>query len=316
MGEYFFKNGFNVSRFIESMIRFSIVIVTYNSEKYIKACLESIFRQDFNNYEVVLIDNASRDKTLSVADSLKASLKIRIENKNTGFSAAVNKGITLSSGEYILTLNPDVTLKDNFLSRINKDIDSFDENTGMVGVKILKAGAENIIDSTGLVLSKAIRFFDRGSGKKDNGQYDRYRKILGPCAAAAVYKKEMLEDIRIDGEYFDKDFFYLLEDFDIALRARKKGWKAIYMPEAVCYHERNGSGVRQNYRQYMTFRNRYFLMIKDIDIGLKSLFFILCYDIPRFIFLLMTNIRTVRAILEIGIALTTMLSKRKAIDNI
>ena len=314
MGEYFFKNGFNVSRFIENMIRFSIIIVTYNSEKHIKACLESIFRQDFNNYEVALIDNGSSDKTIEIAEEYKDRMCIKRNSKNNGFSGGINQGIESSRGDYAVTLNPDVVLENNFLSEINKDINAFGKDIGMIGGKILKAGTENIIDSTGLVLSRAIRFFDRGSGEKDNGQYDRHKKILGPCAAAAIYKREMLEDIRIDGEYFDKIFFYLLEDFDIALRARRKGWKAIYMPEAVCYHERNGSGARQSYRQYMAFRNRYFLIIKDIKIELGFIFYFLIYDIPRLIFLLLTNPHMLKAILEIKRSFQPMMAKRKLID--
>lgn len=297
------------------MIRFSIVIVAYGSERHIRQCLESIFKQDFHSYEIIVIDNASRDRTREIIDEYKTMVRIKNNDKNFGFSEGVNMGISMSGGEYILTLNPDVTLENNFLSEVNNNINRFGRDIGMLGVKILKANSERLIDSTGLVLSRFFRFFDRGSGEKDTGQYDKNIDILGPCAAAAIYKRSMLEDVRIDGEYFDKDFFYLIEDFDIALRARKKGWKGTYLPNAVCYHERNGSGMAYKYRQYYAFRNRYFLIMKNIEIRPGLIFYFVVYDIPRFIFLFFTNFRTLGAIIDAGQSLRGMLKKRKSIIN-
>ncbi|MFA5389407.1 MAG: glycosyltransferase [Candidatus Omnitrophota bacterium] len=294
-----------------SAARFSIVIVTYNSEKHIRQCLDSIFEQDFRGYEIILVDNASVDRTADIIDEYKDRVKIKKNKDNAGFSGAINMGIALSKGDYIVTMNPDVILGDDFLHNISRHIDSLDKDTGMIGVKILKTKTGNIIDSTGLVLSRSFRFFDRGSGEKDRGQYDKDTAILGPCAAAAVYKREMLDDVKIDGEYFDKDFFYLIEDFDIAIRAGKRGWKCLYLPGAVCYHERNGSGMAYKYRQYYAFRNRYLLIVKNIKIKPWFIIYFIIYDIPRFFFLFFTNFHTIGAVISAGRHLKTMLKKRK-----
>jgi GT2 family glycosyltransferase len=224
-------------------------------------------------------------------------------------------GISMSTGEYVLTLNPDVVLSNNFLLEANNNINKLGNDVGMIGVKILKANSEKIIDSTGLVLSNAFRFFDRGSGEKDMGQYDKSIDILGPCAAAAIYKRGMLEDVKLNGEYFDKDFFYLIEDFDIALRAKRKGWKGAYLPDVVCYHERNGSGMAYKYRQYYAFRNRYFLIMKNIKIRPFFIFYFLIYDIPRFIFLFFTNFRILCEIINLVRSFRVMLKKRQIILN-
>ena len=294
-------------------VRFSIIIVTYNSERHIRYCLDSIFKQNFSNYEIILINNAPSDNTARIIDEYKHRVQIKNNDDNMGFSAAINTGIMMSKGEYALTLNPDVVLKNNFLSEINRNIDKLDKNIGMMGVKILKANSDGVIDSTGLVLSRFFRFFDRGSGEKDKGQYDKDIDILGPCAAAAIYKRDMLEEVRIGSEYFDKDFFYLIEDFDIALRARKRGWKGLYLPKAVCYHERNGSGMAYKCRQYYAFRNRYFLIMKNVEIKPYFIFYFVIYDIPRFIFLFFTNSRTLSAIINARQSLRGMLKKRKSI---
>lgn len=294
-------------------MRFSVIIVSYNSSQHIGQCLKSLLAQDFNDYEVLIIDNASTDKTLSIAGLFDNRINIYTNDKNEGFSAALNKGIGLSKGEYILTLNPDVILENNFLSEINRNINKLSKDVGMMGVKILKVNSKRIIDSTGLVLSKFFRFFDRGSGEEDKGQYDKDDEILGPCAAAGIYKRVMLDDVRIDAEYFDKDFFYLIEDFDIALRARKKGWKSLYLPEAVCYHERNGSGMSYKYRQYFAFRNRYFLIIKNIEIKPEFIFYFIIYDIPRLIFLFFTNPKTLNTLINARQSFKNMFKKRKGI---
>jgi len=298
------------------MPRFSIIIVTYNSENYIKPCLDSIFKQDFTGYEIILIDNASFDMTLQQINPFKDKLKIIVNNSNKGFSEALNMGIELSKGEYIVTLNPDVILEYNFLSRIDNSIKYIDKSIGMLGVKILRKDTEKIIDSVGLVLSRATRFYDMGSGERDTGQYDGDMDILGPCAAVGIYRREMLEDIKTNGEYFDRDFFYLIEDFDITLRARKRGWSCTYLPTAICYHVRNGSRVTQKCRQYLSFRNRYFLIIKNIKITPVLIFYFITYDMPRWFFLLLTNRHTLRAIQEICNYFPVMLRKRREINQL
>lgn len=296
------------------MIRFSILIVAYNSERHIRQCLDAIFKQDFYSYEIIVIDNASSDRTREIAEEYKTRVRIKYNDKNFGFSEGVNIGIAMSSGEYILTLNPDVVLENNFLSQANNSINGLGSDVGMLGVKILKADSEKLIDSTGLVLSGFFRFFDRGHGARDSGQYDKSTDILGPCAAAAIYKREMLDDVRIGGEYFDRDFFYLVEDFDIALRARKNGWKGLYLPNAVCHHKRNGSGMARKYRQCYAFRNRYFLILKNIEIKPHFLFYFLVYDIPRLIFLFFTNPYALGAIINTRRPFERMLEKKKKLQ--
>lgn len=295
------------------MIRFSILIVTYNSEIHIRQCLDSVLNQDFRSYEIVVIDNASCDRTREIVEEYKDAVRIKNNSSNSGFSEGVNAGIVMSSGEYILTLNPDVVLENNFLSEADEGINGLGDDVGMFGVKILKADSERLIDSTGLVLTSFFRFFDRGSGEKDGGQYDKHTDILGPCAAAAIYRRDMLDDVRIEGEYFDRDFFYLIEDFDIALRARKKGWRGIYLPNAVCYHKRNGSEMARKYRQRYAFRNRYFLILKNIEIKPHFIFYFMLYDIPRLIFLFFANPRALSEIINARRSLKKMLEKKKKI---
>ncbi|PJC48179.1 MAG: hypothetical protein CO035_04855, partial [Candidatus Omnitrophica bacterium CG_4_9_14_0_2_um_filter_42_8] len=89
--------------------------------------------------------------------------------------------------------------------------------------------------------------------------------------------------------------------------------KSLYLPNAVCYHERNGSGMPYKYRQYYAFRNRYFLIIKNIEIRPWFIIYFVIYDIPRFIFLFLTNSSTLGAMINAGQSFKKMIKKRKCI---
>jgi len=94
----------------------------------------------------------------------------------------------------------------------------------------------------------------------------------------------MLEDIKIFGEYFDEDFFLVLEDFDLCWRAQKKGWKFLHIPELICFHS---GGFSQRYTpllQYLTLRNRYYLLLKNEDDFLRFICSFFLYDILHFIY--------------------------------
>ena len=273
----------------------SIVIVGYNSGSHISGCLDSIYNQGHRGFEVIFIDNGSTDNTEDVLKSYP-DVKIIKNSENKGFCFANNQGISSSRGSYILTLNSDCVLGRDFLLELKKVAES--NNAGLFAAKILNNSGK-AIDSTGLVLSRFYRFFDRGSGEVDKGQYDTRLDIFGPCAAAALYKREMLEDIKRDGEYFDEAFFFLLEDFDLAWRAMKNGWKARFVPGAVCYHARNSTNFNSKLRQYLSFRNRFFLLIKNGVINFKYIAVFLLYDVPRFICMLFTNRYILRALRDI-----------------
>jgi GT2 family glycosyltransferase len=164
--------------------------------------------------------------------------------------------------------------------------------------KIFKADGKTL-DSTGLILSRYYRFFDRGHNLPDRRQYDGKPDIFGPCAAAALYKKEMLEDVKHEGGYFDESFFFLGEDFDIAWRAGKRGWRAKFVPGAVCYHLRNSTNFASGFRQYLSFRNRYFMLLKNQGFSPGYITVFLLYDIPRFFYMLFTNRHTLKGVREI-----------------
>jgi GT2 family glycosyltransferase len=251
----------------------SVTIVTYNSGRFIKRCLESVLAQRYPLKEVIVVDNASTDGTIDILDQFTERVRIVQNDENVGFSAAQNQAIALSNGEWILTLNPDVLLMPNFIQSL-VDAGNRDPQIGTVCGKLLAMMAtfdlpENpLIDSTGIYFNPMLRHLDRGSQEVDNGHYLNFEYVFGATAAAALYRREMIEDISIDGEFFDHDFFVYREDADVAWRAQLYGWKCLYTPHARGYHVRTvlpgNRSALPNAINMHSVKNRFLMRIKNM----------------------------------------------------
>jgi GT2 family glycosyltransferase len=222
----------------------SVTIVTYNSGRFIKRCLESVLEQKYPNLEVVIVDNASTDGTVDILEQFEEQCRIYYNDENVGFAAAQNQAIALTSGEWVLTLNPDVLLLKNFIQAL-LEAGQMDPKVGTVCGKLLTIRAtfdlpeKQLVDSTGIYFTPMLRHLDRGSQEVDNGHYLNFEYVFGATAAAALYRRQMIEDISIAGEFFDPDFFVYREDADVAWRAQLMGWRCLYTPLARGYHVRN-----------------------------------------------------------------------------
>jgi GT2 family glycosyltransferase len=223
--------------------RVSVTIVTYNSGRFIKRCLESVLAQRYANKEIIVIDNASADGTVDILEQFEDRCQIVYNDENIGFAAAQNQAMRAGTGEWVLTLNPDVLLLPNFIQAL-VDAGQFDSRIGSVCGKLLTILAtfdlpdKPLVDSTGIYFTPMLRHLDRGSQEVDNGHYLQHEYVFGATAAAALYRRRMIEDISIGEEFFDPDFFVYREDADVAWRAQLMGWRCIYTPHARGYHVR------------------------------------------------------------------------------
>ena len=224
--------------------RVSVTIVTFNSGRFIKRCLESVLAQRYANKEIIVIDNASTDGTADILEQFVDRCRVVYNDENIGFAAAQNQAIRMSSGEWVLTLNPDVLLLPNFIQAL-ADAGQMDPKIGTVCGKLLTIRAsfdlpdKPLVDSTGIYFTPMLRHLDRGSQEVDNGHYLNHEFVFGATAAAALYRRQMIDDIAVDDEFFDPDFFVYREDADVAWRAQLLGWRCIYTPHARGYHVRN-----------------------------------------------------------------------------
>src|SRR5260370_24742252 len=222
----------------------SVTIVTYNSGRFIKRCLESVLAQKYGNKEIIVIDNASTDGTIDILEQFEDRCRIVYNNENIGFAAAQNQAIDLSEGEWVLTLNPDVLLLPNFIQAL-VEAGRIDPKVGTICGKLLtiKSTFDHLdtplVDSTGIYFTPMLRHLDRRSQEVDNGHYLNYEYVFGATAPAALYRRTMIDDVAFHGDFFDPDFFVYREDADVAWRAQLLGWRSIYSPHARGYHVRN-----------------------------------------------------------------------------
>ena len=222
----------------------SVTIVTYNSGRFIRRCLDSVLAQKYANREIIVIDNSSTDGTTDILEQFEDRCQIVYNNENIGFAAAQNQAIQLASGDWVLTLNPDVLLMPGFIQGL-VDAGHVDGRVGTVCGKLLTIRSnferpdKPLVDSTGIYFTPMLRHLDRGSQEVDNGHYLNYEYVFGATAAAALYRRSMIDDVAVDGEFFDSDFFVYREDADVAWRAQLLGWRCIYTPNCRAYHVRN-----------------------------------------------------------------------------
>jgi len=274
----------------------SVIILTLNSIKFIKPCIDSVLSQKPQGLELIIVDNCSNDGT-AIFIKKNFPQAILIENKlNLGAAKARNQGIEKARGEWIVSLDCDVVLGKNFFCNMESILKVLPSEIGLIQPKIF-GQEEKIIYSAGIAVSFLRRFFDIGKGQRDRGQFDKTKYIFGVCSAAALYNKNMLNDIKENGDYFDPDFFFLFEDVDLSWRAQKKKYRAVFYPEAVCYHHGNSSGTPGKLRQYLCLRNRYYTLLKNdspVNYALPFIF----YDLPRLIWLSVINPAALKAVGE------------------
>jgi GT2 family glycosyltransferase len=251
----------------------SVTIVTYNSGRFIKRCLESVLEQKYPQLEVVVVDNASTDGTVDILEPFAGRCRLYYNDENLGFAAAQNQAIALAQGEFILTLNPDVLMLPNFIQAL-VEAAYMDPKAGTVCGKLLSILSNfdlpdrQLVDSTGIYFTPMLRHLDRGSQEVDNGHFLNFEYVFGATAAAALYRRAMIDDISIQGEFFDPDFFVYREDADVAWRAQLMGWRCLYTPMARGYHVRNVlPGNRRALPPVINMhsvKNRFLLRIKNM----------------------------------------------------
>jgi GT2 family glycosyltransferase len=237
-----------------------VVAVTYESRSFLDAWARSLGGLEA---DVIVVDNASRDGSAEAVASLLPKARVLRNPSNEGFGRAANRGIDAGSADYVFLCNLDVTLTPDFLARLVAVLDA-DASCGAACGKLLLR--EGVIDSTGLEAYAPRLFADRGQEQPDDGRFDVPGEVFGASGAAVLYRRSMLEAIRVGGSIFDPDYFLYWEDIDLAWRARLAGWSARYEPAAVATHRRgsaSGRGAR-DIGAY-SFAHRLFTIDKNDD---------------------------------------------------
>ena len=235
--------------------------------------------------EVTVIDNASSDATGELARRHGAR-HLRLE-KRRSWAAANNAGIDATGGEAVLLLNADCFLEAGFLAAARPRL--CEPGVGSVTPKLIRtlgpAPAERLdaIDCVGMVVDRRRKNALAGYGSPALA-YDTPGEAFGPDGAAALYRREMLEDCRLGGMVLDEDFEKWAADVDLAWRAQTLGWRSVYEPRALAYHVRSyGPSTRASMPERdrrVQFRNRYLMIVKNDSAALaRDLHRVLAYEV-------------------------------------
>ncbi len=298
----------------------SVIVVTWNHASFLPACLEALAAQTYPNLEVIVVDNASQDGSAAWVHSHYPRFGLLEQPSNLGFAGGFNRGANIARGDWLLSVNPDLTPAPDFVSQLIHAVDN-DSRLGMAAPKLLRGDDPDRLDSTGLFIDRRRRPYDRGQMQNDTGQYDSAREIFGACGAAALYRRAMLDDIAIEGEYFDEDFFAYGEDADLAWRAQKRGWHARFAPQAMALHARGwGDTLRKpanpgSQGPRLALRNRYLMSIKNdgLSYWLRDFPLILMTDLPRLVYMLFTHPAALLGLLDTVRLAPVAFRKRKVI---
>lgn len=269
----------------------AVGIINYGDYCHLPVCLDSVKRQSLRTDRIILLDNQSRTDAIRPIGNAYPEVQILAMQDNLGYSGGANRIIKEADGYgYVLLLNPDVVLEPRYLEELVRVMASM-PGVGSVGGKLrlgdpqledtTRGDSPCMLDSTGHLIFRNRRVVDRGHGERDVGQYDRLEEVFSICGAAVLYRRSMLDDVQIDGEYFDEDFFAYKEDVDIGWRARLLGWSSLYNPGAIAYHLR-GWKRRDDRRRvslilkYHSLKNHFLMMLKN---ELPALFWRDCLSI-------------------------------------
>ena len=320
------------------MSRISINLVTWNGAKYIKHCINSILQQTFTDYDVNIFDNNSNDNTVEIIEKNFPQFKVLKNRENIGFAPAHNKLFAWSKSDYIMCLNQDMILEPNFLENIFNFLNSTKEtNIGTIAPKLFqwkfddndhynsdKTGKTNIIDTCGFQVFKNHQVVDIGQSKEDAPEFNKIKEVFGSSGACPIYLKKALEDVKINNEYFDEDFFSYKEDVDLAFRLRLAGYKCYFLPNAICYHDRSiktGTSTIKNRKakpswiNKYSYRNHVYLLIKNEFFVnfIKCFFQLFFYEFKKFIYVLFFEHESFKFLFKNKKLFSKMKNKRKYI---
>lgn len=244
------------------MTKTTVVIPNYNGIAYLEDCLTFLKRSKETTFDTIVVDNGSADGSAALVRERFPWVKLIELEKNTGFSHAVNVGIKESKTPYVLLLNNDTVVEHDFVACLERAMEGNPDYFSFSS-KMLSMKQPEVIDDAGDYYCALGWAFARGKGKPAQ-RFTAKCDVFAACAGAAIYRREVFREIG----YFDELHFAYLEDIDVGYRARLRGYKNGYCPDAVVYHAGSGSsGSRYNeFKVNLSSRNSIYLVYKNMPL--------------------------------------------------
>jgi GT2 family glycosyltransferase len=240
----------------------TVIIVNWNGEGFLDRCLSALLAQTVAPHEIILVDNASSDKSLDIVRRFP-SVRLLAQNENLGFARGNNLAIEAAAAEseWIALLNPDAFVESRWLEALLsavRDNPSFD----FFGSKLVTAADPSVLDGAGDAYHVSGLVWRMEHGASVSSVSEQLREVFSPCAAAAMYRRSAL--LEVGG--FDEDYFCYSEDVDLGFRLRLAGYRCLYVPSSVAHHVGSGTtgGKHSDFAVYHGHRNLVWTYVKDM----------------------------------------------------
>ena len=252
------------------MPEISIIIPTWNSANMIHQCLGCLVQQTIQDFEIIIIDNASLDGSVKNLKEKWSNLTFQIEklDENKGYAIANNIGARLARGKWLALLNADAFPEPDWLEKLlhaaeeNPEYEFFASRQIQATSPDLLDGAGDAYHITGLAWRRHYNQLMQAYGHQAE-------EVFSACPTAALYSCE--EFLKVGG--FDEDYFSYFEDVDLGFRLRLSGAKCLYVPEAVVHHVGSAStGKRSDFSVYYGYRNMIWTFVKNMPAPLFWIF--------------------------------------------
>ena len=280
-------------------MRVSVIIPNYNGAHFLRDCLDSIREQSYKGFEVIVIDNASKDESVDILKSEYPEVRLVLNKSNLGFAGANNLGYKYAKGDYILFLNNDTRLDEDCFKELVEKIELEKEQVGVAFAKILRMDKSNVYDAVGSYLTSFGFLYHLGFKEIDNGQYDNLEYIFSPKGVCFLVARKIIDEFGL----FDSDYFAYFEESDFFWRVWLRGYKITFMPKAVVYHKVGGTCTQLSspFIDYHSFKNRIASLIKNLG-GFSALYIlplhIFCCIIISLLYVFMLKFRNSGAVLR------------------
>lgn len=248
----------------------NIIIVNWNGEQWLPACFKSLYEQDYHNFEIIFVDNASKDGSVSWVKRYYPKTRILVNKINLGFAGANNIGYKAAKGTYVHFLNNDTYVTKTFLTELVRVVEA-DPKIGGAQSKILLMDDPTRHDSVGAYLTPTGFLYHFGFAKPDSKKYDKPFILYTAKGACMLFRKSVLDAVTIDGNIFDPDYFAYFEETDMCHRIWLAGYRIVYAYKSVIYHKMGAtsSSLNNAFIQYHSFKNRINSYLKNV--GLRAL---------------------------------------------
>lgn len=235
----------------------SIIILNYNVGRLVEDCIESILKSDCGDVEIILVDNASKDDSQQRCKKRFPQIKLIQNEENLGYCEGNNVGIRSAQGEFVVILNPDTTVDNQWLVELKK---AHNENgDGLYQPKLLAMQDTKRINTAGNMIQVFGFGYSKAKGKIDDGKFDKFAEVNYASGACLFTSRDTINKIGL----FDPFLFAYHDDLDLGWRGALLGIRSYYVPKSVVYHAESFSFKWSKLKFYLLERNRWYCILTN-----------------------------------------------------